>query len=83
MGRADKYNLFFAFFLLAVCIDDIFPVVLNIYFVTAQGKREDTLLKSVTKKRAAQAYQVLRRTAKEMELQMSLVTKKEDNSLFI
>lgn len=38
----------------------------------AQGKREDTLLKSVTKKRAAQAYQVLRRTAKEMELQMSL-----------
>lgn len=67
MGRADKYNLFFAFYLLAVCNEDIFLIVLNIYFVTAQGKREDTSLKSVAKKRAAKASQLLRRTAQEME----------------
>ncbi|XP_015757677.1 PREDICTED: uncharacterized protein LOC107337077 isoform X1 [Acropora digitifera] len=36
----------------------------------AQGKREDTSLKSVAKKRAAKASQLLRRTAKEMELLM-------------
>ncbi|XP_015757678.1 PREDICTED: urokinase plasminogen activator surface receptor-like isoform X2 [Acropora digitifera] len=35
-----------------------------------QGKREDTSLKSVAKKRAAKASQLLRRTAKEMELLM-------------
>ncbi|XP_074611980.1 uncharacterized protein LOC141866384 isoform X2 [Acropora palmata] len=37
---------------------------------SAQGKREDTLLKSEAKKKAAKAFQLLRRTAKEMELLM-------------
>ena len=69
MNRASKYDSLFLLSFFVSCLHCRYTPNRKINFITAQAKRDDILLKSVTKKRAAKAFQLLKKKANAIELQ--------------